>query len=305
MSPSDYRLLVVEDDPVSREVITDILKDRGYDIREAESGADGLQLVKDFKPHLVISDYDMPGMTGLEMLRGLRSQQNYVTLIFVSGRADTSAVVQCLRDGADDFIKKPFRMEEFAARIEVALRTNEIHRELHEANQKLQDMVDTDHLTGLHNMRTIYEKIDYELRRSQRTGQKATCVMIDLDHFKSVNDNNDHLFGSYVLQEFGHMIQKNIRDVDLAARYGGDEFLVCLVDTDGKGAECFCERLRAIMETHVFKKEDSEIQLTISLGFAVSSGDPEEDAISLVRRADHSLYKSKELGRNRFSGDSE
>lgn len=299
LTPSGRRILMVEDDPTILQLLKEALDDKGYVTQTAASAQEAVHLIREFKPHLVLTDQDMPGLTGLEMLRELRSQLNYVAVIFVSGRSDVTMVTQALKSGADDYVRKPFRFEELLARIEACLRTRDLHDELLLANEKLQDMVERDYLTGLFNMRSMYDRIDGELKRAQRHGRKLACVMIDMDHFKTVNDNNDHLFGSFVLKEVGQMIKKTMRDSDFAARYGGDEYLVVLTDTDGAGAMVFCERLRKKVEETLFTDGRSQIKLTMSMGCAVSRADKPMDARQLVRRADHALYRAKDSGRNR------
>ncbi|MGE0762150.1 MAG: diguanylate cyclase [Bdellovibrionales bacterium] len=298
-SATQRRILVVEDDPTIMNLIKQALDEAGYQTATASSAAEAIHLMRSYKPNLVLTDQDMPGLTGLEMLRELRHQLNYVALIFVSGRSDAPLVAQALRAGADDYIRKPFRFEELLARVEACLRTHDLHHELLDANQKLQEMVERDHLTGLFNMRSMYDRIDGELKRAQRFGRQLACVMIDMDHFKKVNDGHDHLFGSFVLKEAGHLIQKTMRDSDFAARYGGDEFLVVLTDTDGKGAKVFCERMREKVQQHTFDDGKSQMKLTMSLGCAVSKLNQAVDARQLVRAADHALYRAKEAGRNR------
>ena len=236
------------------------------------------------------------------MLKELRRLKNYVTVIFISGRTDSQFVVDALRAGADDYIRKPFRMNELVARVESALRSNDVHRELLEANLKLQDMVDHDDLTGLFNMRSMYDKIDVEIKRATRFGRHVACLMMDMDKFKSVNDNHDHLFGSFVLKEVGQIISKCLRDVDFAARYGGDEFLIVLTETSKEGARIFAERLRSAVEAYDFRHDKDHIRLTCSLGYAVGGTGQMSDARELVREADRALYKSKELGRNQAYG---
>ncbi len=301
VNPKDKRILVVEDDPHSMQVLLEALNQEGYQVETATSAAEGLAAVKGFRPHLVLSDHDMPGGTGLDMLKVLRQQRNYVTVIFVSGRTDAPLVAKAIRAGADDYIRKPFRVEELLARIEASLRNNEARRELVEANERLQEMVDRDYLTGLFNMRSIYERIDVELKRNRRFERSLACVMLDMDHFKRVNDDHDHLFGSFVLKEMGQIIQRTLRETDLAARYGGDEFLLVLTETDIQGASALAERLRRRVEAHCFTDGKSSIQLTISLGIATSDMASEMDARTLVRFADHALYQAKEAGRNRSS----
>lgn len=296
------RILIVEDDTSIIEILSESLGQEGYEIQKVLSAGEALEVAKSFHPHLVLTDNDMPEMSGLDMLRELRRQKNYVTVIFVSGRTDTSFVVEALRAGADDYIRKPFRINELSARIEAALRTNEVHRELLEANLKLQDMVDHDHLTGLFNMRSMYEKIEVEIKRAKRFKRQMAVVMMDMDHFKSVNDDHDHLFGSFVLKEMGQLIRNNIREVDFAARYGGDEFLVVLTETSKDGASIFCERLRKAVSARPFTDGKDSIALTISMGYAVGGSGYEVDARTLVRNADQALYKAKEAGRNCAKG---
>ncbi len=296
------KILIVEDDPQSLRILSSALLQAGYEIQSAISAQEALFEVNRFKPHLVLTDQDMPGITGIEMLRELRLQKNYVTVIFISGQTDPELIAQALRAGADDYIRKPFNVEELLARIETTLRTNELHKELFEANERLQEMVEADYLTGLFNMRSMYEKIDYELKRAKRFKRSISCVMLDMDHFKRVNDTNDHLFGSFVLKEVGKVIQATMREIDFAARYGGDEFLVVLTEADGKGAEAFCERLRKNIENEVFTDGENSIKLTVSLGYSVYKGGDEIDARALVRKADHALYEAKARGRNQFYG---
>ena len=202
--------------------------------------------------------------------------------------------------GALDYIVKPYSGEELLARVRAQLRVKKLQDELKTANEKLQDLVEIDDLTGLYNMRTIYQKLDQEIDRARRYSHGVAVVMLDMDHFKGVNDNHDHLFGSHVLSEVGNMIKENIRTHDFAARYGGDEFLICLARTTTQGSRIFCERLRSVLENYTFQYEGSEIKLTASMGCAlIVDGRSLVDARTLVRTADHNLYKSKEEGRNR------
>lgn len=297
------RILVVEDEVPIMELIRESLEGAGYEVHTANSAQEALNAIRTIQPNLVLTDQDMPGFTGLEMLRELRGQLNYVSVIFVSGRADITMVTKALRAGADDYIRKPFLFDELLARVEACLRTHDLHEELLVANQKLQDTVERDYLTGLFNMRSMYDRIDGELKRAIRYNRKLACVMIDMDHFKSVNDGNDHLFGSFVLKEVGAIIKQTMRDSDFAARYGGDEFLVVLTDTDGPGAKVFCERLREKVLKHTFSDGRSQIRLTMSLGCAVGDAKNSIDARQLVRKADHALYRAKEAGRNRVEVD--
>lgn len=297
----ERRILVVDDDENTLAVVHEALVQQKYHVETASSAKEALSLIKAFKPHLVITDHDMPEANGLELLKQLRQEKNYVTLIFMSGRSDSQLISQALRTGADDFIRKPFRFDEFLARVETALRNNDLHKELREANEKLQEMVERDYLTGLFNMRSIYERIDFELKRARRYKRHVSAIMLDMDHFKSVNDKNDHLFGSFVLKEVGQIITNTMREIDFAARYGGDEFLIVLMETNEEGTRTFCERLRKNIKDHEFNDGKNKIKLTVSIGYAVVSGDQECDARVLVRDADHALYRAKSGGRDQVS----
>ena len=150
-------------------------------------------------------------------------------------------------------------------------------------------------------MRTMYDKIDFEIKRAKRFGRSLGCIMMDMDHFKNVNDFNDHLFGSFVLKETGEIIKRIMREVDFGACYGGDEFLMVLTETSAKGVQVFCERLRSEIEGHEFNDGKNKMKLTISMGFAVIEGDAGIGAKEFVRQADHALYDAKERGRNQFA----
>jgi len=296
------RILVVEDDVAVGTILAEALTQENYDVQLTSSAREALELVKNFRPHLVLTDNDMPEMTGVEMLREFRTQRNYVTVIFISGRTDAQFVAEALKAGADDYIRKPFRMNELFARVEVAIRVNDVHRELLEANSRLQDMIDHDDLTGLFNMRSMYEKIDVEIKRANRFGRYVACVMLDMDNFKTVNDKHDHLFGSFVLKEVGAIIKASMRDVDFAARYGGDEFLIVLTETSQDGVKIFSERVRKAVAEYLFKSGKDEIRLTCSIGYTVGGTNDNREARDLVREADHALYKAKNSGRNRVVG---
>lgn len=295
------KILIVEDDPVILQLLQDSLNAHGYESAKASGADEAMRVIETFQPAIVLTDHDMPGISGLEMLRQLRSQLNYVSVMFISARDDMSVITQALRSGADDFIRKPFRMEELMARIEACLRTHDLHRELMVANQKLQDIVEHDHLTGLYNMRSMYDRIDAEIKRSTRYRRQMAVLMIDMDHFKKVNDNHDHLFGSFVLKEMGQIIKQAVRGSDFAARYGGDEFLIVLTETDIEGTKTLANRIRERVEAHTFVDGTSKINLTVSIGISILNLAKPEDARSMVRQADHALYRAKNLGRNCLS----
>lgn len=297
---SRRKILSVDDDPQSLQLVRKALELNGYQVDVAQSGEEALNKITKWRPHLVLLDVNMPGLNGLQTLQFLRSSNEYVSTIFVSGDSDMEAVVRGLDAGADDYICKPFHPLELLARIRCQLRIKDIRDELNRANTKLKELVDTDDLTGLYNMRSLYQKLDYELDRATRHSRRVAVIMMDMDFFKTVNDQADHLFGSYVLSEVGRIVRQNMRRVDFAARYGGDEFLIVLTDIDQEGAMTFAERLRESIATYLFKNDKHQRQLTTSIGIALT--DPRQtslDARTVVRYADQALYEAKNKGRNR------
>jgi two-component system, cell cycle response regulator len=296
------RVLVVDDDLENCKLIEEALVKEGFAVRTVLSGKAALTSMEEWSPQLVLLDQDMPGMTGLETLRMFRKNHYDVDVMFISANLSPQMVSDALEAGADDYIRKPFSFREMVSRVKVRFRIRDLREDLQGANQKLFELSQRDDLTGLYNMRSMYERVDHEIRRSKRTGKHVACVMMDMDYFKTVNDGHDHLFGSFVLKEVGALIHNSIREVDFAARYGGDEFLVVLNDTDEAGTEIFTERLRHAVQNHFFTDGRDGIKLTISIGFAVSTSGGESTARDLVRIADHALYEAKELGRNRVFG---
>jgi two-component system cell cycle response regulator len=227
-------------------------------------------------------------------------RDEYVSVIFVSAKSNTEDIIAGLDTGSDDYICKPFDPMELLARVRAQLRIKDLTDRLTTANARLQELVDIDDLTGLYNMRSIYTKLDNEIGRAKRYNRAVAVVMMDMDNFKQVNDTHDHLFGSFVLGEVGKIIRNNIRSVDFAARYGGDEFLVALCETTIEGATLFADRLRKVIDGHLFEKDGISMHLTVSMGVAVVQ--PALQSIepkSLVRYADHAMYDAKRSGKNK------
>jgi two-component system cell cycle response regulator len=294
------RILIVDDDDLSRHLVCRALEFEGYNVCQAESGIVGIEKMNDWRPHLVLLDMNMPGLNGLETLAKLRAQDEYVSVLFVSADSKTEDVIRGLDFGADDYVCKPFQVMELLARVRTQLRIKDLNDNLKRANERLRELVDIDDLTGLFNMRSLYKRLDFELDRARRYNRSVCVLMMDLDHFKRVNDEHDHLFGSFVLKEVGKIIRENIRKVDFAARYGGDEYLVVLTEIAIDGAYTFAKRLGEKIALSTFNSPPDTIQLTASIGLAIVNPNAGViDARALVRQADRALYKAKENGRNR------
>ncbi len=294
------RILIVDDDHEVVDVIQLALESHGYLVKYSYSAVDALNLIEAWHPHLVIIDVNMPQLSGMEAVRRLRSLPDHLSIIMISGNNSPEEIIAGLDAGADDYISKPFDPKELLARVRAQLRIKDLNDQLLRTNARLKEMVDIDDLTGLFNMRSLYSRLEYEIARGKRYNRTVCVVMMDMDYFKSVNDGHDHLFGSFVLSEVGKIIKASTRNVDIPARYGGDEFLIVLTEIDRESAYLFCDRLRARISEHPFQSGYDEMKLTTSIGFAITDpNSPDIDSKQLVRVADWALYDAKRSGRNR------
>ncbi|MBY0314250.1 MAG: diguanylate cyclase [Bdellovibrionales bacterium] len=298
------KILLIDDDKDNLRFLARILEHESYKVLQATSGLEGIQLLKDFSPDLVILDINMPQLNGFQTMKLLRQKDEHVSVIFLTANNSTEDIIRGLESGALDYICKPFNPLELVARVRSQLKFKRTQQELREANRKLQSLVDIDDLTGLYNMRSIYDRLNNEIERARRYKHGLAVIMMDMDHFKNVNDGHDHLFGSYVLSQVGEIVKKNIRSVDFAARYGGDEFLICLTQTQTQGALRFADRLRKVISETEFTQDKDQMHMTASFGVALIEGKGAViDAHTLVRIADTKLYEAKDKGRNRVEGE--
>lgn len=300
--PKNRPILVLDEDPDTLELMMEPLRWEGYDVRGLTSPKEASEFLNYWKPQMIIVDPDFSEADGFEYLNSLQGHLDKTALMVVSSDTSTDRITQCLDLGASDYIVSPFVPLEFLARVRAQLRFLDAREELQAVNQKLQELVEIDDLTGLFNMRSIYQKLEFEMERGRRFNRPVTVVMIDMDFFKSVNDGHDHLFGSYILSEVGKIIKTSTRTVDIPARYGGDEFLIVLSETPLAGVELFCERLRKKVEQTVFEQGEDTMKLTLSIGFATMQPGEHLTPKELVRRADRALYDAKRSGRNKVSG---
>lgn len=298
-TPSDRKLLVIDDDPDSLEIISEALSWEGYQVFKTTSANEGFKMCATWMPDLVVLDVNMPEKDGTELLKDIKQIDPFTMVMLISGNSSTDSIIAGLDAGGDDFIPKPFDPLELLARVRTQLRIKDLNDQLRVANERLKELVDIDDLTGLYNMRSVFKKLEHEIERSKRFGRSVCAIMMDMDLFKSVNDGHNHLFGSFVLSQVGLIIKDSCRNIDIPARYGGDEFLIILTETNKEGAIIFCERLRKKIAAFKFVQDKDQIQLTASIGFAITdSGDSITDSRSLVRAADAALYEAKRAGRN-------
>ncbi len=296
--PHERNILILDEDPDSLEILAEPLRWEGYSLKTFTSLDDAVEALEHWTPHLIISDYNLNAFSGAEIISKIREKCPFVGCLFVSANSATEAIISGLDAGADDYIVKPFVPLELLARVRTHLRVRDLHEQLLLANNRLTELVDTDDLTGLFNMRSLYQKLDFEMERAKRFNRELCVIMLDVDNFKEVNDGHDHLFGSFVLSEIGKIIKKSTRNIDIPARYGGDEFLIVLSEVGQDGTNLFCERLRETIAKTTFVNGKDSIQMTISIGFAIMLPGEHINSKELVRRADHALYAAKRGGKN-------
>jgi two-component system, cell cycle response regulator len=302
-SPGETALiLVVDDNPDNLEIIATRLQFRGYEVAVADRGEAAIELVKEAPPDLILLDIMMPDMDGYEVARRIRQDPEigYIPIIVVTARDSTEDKVTGLDAGADDYLTKPINFPELEARVRSMLRIKRLQDQLEEKNWELEQLSISDGLTGLFNHRHMHELLADEFERSRRTGEPMSVVMFDLDLFKEVNDTHGHQAGDRVLCELADILRESAREIDKLGRYGGEEFMVILPESDPEAGVTFAERVREMVEKQNFDiQADEPLRMTISAGVATYPHDEPDGARRLVHYADLALYSAKKTGRNR------
>jgi two-component system, cell cycle response regulator len=297
------RALVVDDSAGVRRMIRRLLQRNGIEVSEAQNGLEALGLVENQKEvyDIVITDYYMPEMCGDELCLLLRQREDMkqVPKFFVSAFDDRDSTLEFFKAGASDYLRKPFIEEELQAKVEIHLRAKKYVNELEKLNKKLEDLAIRDGLTGLFNRRYLKDEMERVFSQATRYNFELSCILLDLDFFKKINDTYGHAFGDLVLVQFAEILKKRVRKSDIAARYGGEEFVVLLPNTNSSGAANMAESIRSYMSQHVFSDGTTKTHVHISVGISSLKADKPENPDKLVSFADEALYTAKESGRNR------
>ncbi len=280
-------ILVVEDDPAFSKLMQKRLMAHGYEVLLARDGLEGLEFCRLHRPDLVLSDWMMPKMNGVDLCEEIRKTKGLENtyIILISSKADTGERVRGFDAGADDYLVKNCDPEELQARIRVGLRVRELQK-------ALERQARVDDLTGLWNRAYFYERLSEEIPRVQRYGKPLTVAMIDLDGFKGVNDTFGHLAGDGALVFAAELLMTHSRTVDVVGRYGGDEFVIAFVETDPKTAVVVMERIRKEIADHPFQWEGRTARFGMSFGMA-DLGPNRATPDLLLRAADEALYEMK------------
>jgi diguanylate cyclase (GGDEF)-like protein len=266
---------------------------------EAANGQLALDVCSKVRPDIAVLNVEMPIMGGWELLRRLKGDPKFADMpvIFLTGRTSTSEIVEGLKMGAHDYLRKPFEPPELIARVSAAIRVARLQQELNKQNIELDLLSRTDQLTGLPNRRSGEESLEAAFENSQRYGWPITILMIDVDHFKLVNDHHGHAGGDAVLKEVARRMSSVLRTGDVAARWGGEEFLIVLPNTDLQGGALLAERLLDVMREKTIDVGVERCTVTVSVGVA---SDSNMSVDKLVQAADGALYLAKQSGRDRL-----
>jgi two-component system cell cycle response regulator len=296
----DLQVLVVDDSPVYRKLVEHALEGNPYTLTFAKSGGEALELFARHLPSVVISDWMMPDLSGLDLCQRLRADvhRGYTYIILLTSISDKNNVIKGLAAGADDYLTKPFDPGELLARIGVGRRIIDLHRQIDAKNKLLEDLAHSDSLTGLPNRRAIEDWAARQLRGAARHGFPYWVVLVDLDSFKRINDTYGHIGGDAMLQKFAALLKTVIRSSDICGRLGGDEFLMVITHVEADAISETVERFREMLAQQQFEMGDERVSITASFGIAGLSGKENLDFTTLVRRADKALYAAKNAGRN-------
>lgn len=302
---------MADDEPINRALIQRRLERGGFRVLTAENGQQAVELSFRERPDLIILDVMMPQMDGLEACRLIKDDAatRDIPVIFLSARDETDVKVSGLSLGANDYISKPFKAEELMARVHVAMRLKRERDQLRtrveeaEADRELaREKAIKDSLTGLLNRHEMLHSLAREHAETRRYQRPLACLMFDLDNFKTINDTYGHAAGDAALRQVAQALSETVRRSDMLFRYGGDEFLALLPETDLSGAAALAEKIRANIESREIADGSNTFRLTVSVGAAtLCEGESEND---LVIRADAALGTAKTKGRNRVSANS-
>jgi two-component system cell cycle response regulator len=294
------KVLIADDNALSRKVLRDSLSNWGYEVILAENGAEAWEILnRPDAPAMAVLDWIMPHMTGLEICRRIRQMRRepYTYILLLTSKNTKDETIEGLEAGADDYIVKPFDEHELHVRLRAGKRIIDLQMDLLRAREELWERAHKDLLTMLPNRPAIYATLQTELARCHRDHRTVGIILLDIDHFKKINDTYGHFAGDAVLKETAARLRSNMRPYDQVGRYGGEEFLVVLPNCDLEQSTAQAERLRARLNATSMMVDGFELKVSASFGVTISDGS-ERDPDIYIRVADEALYRAKASGRN-------
>jgi two-component system, cell cycle response regulator len=296
------RILIAEDDPISRRMLEAFLQKWGYQVMTAVDGLDAVRILESVEaPALAILDWMMPGLEGPQVCQRVRAHPDrpYVYILLLTARSQKDDLLRGLESGADDYLTKPFDAQELRARLRVGQRILDLQTGLIAAREVSSFLAAHDELTGLANRRVVLDEITKEHSRHLRDRGNFAIVLIDLDHFKSINDTRGHPTGDAVLKEVSRRMASCVRPYDTVGRYGGEEFIVVARSCERSGAIALAERILNSLRSAPIETDQGPLSVTASCGIATSSAAKPLSPQELIHLADEALYRAKNLGRDR------
>jgi len=297
-------ILVIDDSENVRTQIAQELQSAALcdSIFQASDGIDAFKLLLSTSIDLILCDLEMPRIDGFKLLGMIsgNAQLRDIPVIMLTGHTDREMKIKLLGLGASDYVTKPFDPGELIARVKVQLKIKRLQDELKKSNEMLKNLSNTDPLTLLYNRRYMMETLEKELERAVRTGSYLSLVMVDIDHFKQINDTFGHQNGDLVLVAVADSFRSGLRSYDFAARYGGEEFVLTLPETSHKDAMMVAERLRERLAATDYPGDLSGRAITVSMGVATHPATAITSIDDLIRDADEAMYRAKAAGRNRI-----
>jgi two-component system cell cycle response regulator len=309
--PHAPTVLVVDDDQLVLEHLKTVVEADGYQVLTALGGAEALDKLGQFPISIVVTDLNMPKMDGLDLCRRIRARpsQAYIYIFLLTVRGDEKDVLAGFEAGADDYLSKRSSAAIFTARLRTAKRVLALEYSLRDALDKKRQLVMSDPLTGVYNLRYLIKHVGRELKRSERFGGSLSLLLLDIDRFKDINDKCGHAVGDFVLKKLTRQITQCLRrETDWCARLGGDEFAVVLEGSKISEARTCAEKLRQATELMYVDTSLGPLHVTVSIGISSFEGNSQrepETVQSLLERADANLYTSKARGRNRVSASTD
>ena len=295
------RVLVAEDDAMFRRILESWLTTWGYAVTMAEDGAEAWAILQqEIRPQVLILDWMMPAINGLELCGKVRERNQfpYQYILLATAKDAKQDLVRGLEAGADDYLTKPFDRSELRARLRACNRILTLQDDQIRAHEQLRFQATHDALTGSFNRGEILEMLRRELERGVRSKTTTGILMLDIDHFKLINDTYGHLTGDAVLREVTQRISKAVRSYDSVGRYGGEEFVILLPGCSREQVDQGAERVRAAVDNGPVWVNESQISVTVSIGAAVTTHAGISDK-EILAAADVALYQAKRIGRNR------
>lgn len=296
------KILIIDDSEMTRMILEGRLSQWGYEIISAKDGYEAWNILqKKGRPRIILLDWMMPNMNGIELCKKIRQhiKEPYIYIILLTAKKSKQDLIEAMDAGADDFISKPFDPHILKVRLRAGKRIINLQNELIDAREKLRIQATHDPLTQLFNRSELMNMLAREISRARRDNSSIGIAMIDIDHFKSINDNFGHLVGDDVLIGLAEQMRQCTRRYDTIGRYGGEEFIIVLPQCGETEVHCVAERLRQTVCQQPYETKEGPVNVSISLGATwIKPSDQDCTEVDLIAIADKALYASKHKGRN-------